>query len=81
MMAECGIEPNAAAIARHYAGLIDGFVLDDGRPGAGGGHRRRRCIAVEVTATVMTTRADKQALAQAVLALAGRIGPQSSSTA
>ena len=28
IMRELGIEPSAAAVARHYDGLIDGFVLD-----------------------------------------------------
>ena len=80
MMAERGFAPSAAAVANHYAGLIDGFVLDEAdRPQAA--EIAASGVAVEVTATVMTTRAEKQALARAVLALAGRIGPQSSSTA
>lgn len=28
MMAELGLEPSAATVARHYEGLIDGFVVD-----------------------------------------------------
>ena len=84
MMSERGIAPSAAAIAEHYAGLIDGFVLDEADRAqaaaiAAGG------VAVEVTATMMTARAEKQALARAVLAFAGRLNSsgagQSSSTA
>ena len=72
MMAERGIAPSAAAIAEHYAGLIDGLVIDeadrlqaDAIAGTG--------IAVEVTATMMTSRAEKQALARTVLAFAERV--------
>ncbi|MDE0049984.1 MAG: 2-phospho-L-lactate transferase [Rhodospirillales bacterium] len=73
MMAERGIAPSAAAIARHYAGLIDGFVLDEAdRPQASA--IAATGVAVEVAPTVMTSRADKQALARTVLAFAGRIG-------
>ncbi len=84
MMAELGTAPGAAAVALHYAGLLDGLVLDeadraeaDAVAVAAGG------VAVEVTNTIMTARADKQALARAVLAFAGRISAsaQSSSTA
>ena len=72
MMAERGIAPGAAAIARHYEGLIDGFVLDEADRAEAAGIAATG-MAVEVTATVMTSRAAKQALAQAVLAFAGRI--------
>ena len=73
MMAERGIAPSAAAIAAHYGGLIDGFVLDE----ADRDHASAIAasgVAVEVTATMMTARAEKRALARAVLAFAGRIG-------
>ena len=72
MMTERGIAPSAAASAAHYAGLIDGFVLDE----ADGGQAdviAATGIAVEVTATMMTARAEKQALARAVLAFAETI--------
>ena len=72
MMAERGIAPSAAAIAEHYAGLIDGFVLDEADRGAAAGIAATGA-AVEVTATMMTAREEKQALARAVLAFAGRI--------
>ena len=82
MMAERGIAPSAAAIAEHYAGLIDGFVLDEADRGEAAAIAAAG-VAVEVTATMMTAREEKQALAHAVLAFAERIGvaAQSSSTA
>ena len=72
MMTERGIAPSAAAIAQHYAGLIDGFVIDEADR-VEAAEIAATGIAVEVTATMMTARADKQALARAVLAFAGRI--------
>ena len=72
MMAERGIAPSAAAIAEHYAGLIDGFVLDEADRGAAAGIAATG-VAVEVTATMMTARKEKQALARAVLAFAERL--------
>ena len=73
MMTELGIAPSAKAIAEHYAGLIDGFVLDEADRGAAAGIAAAG-VAVEVAATMMTAREEKQALARAVLAFAGRIG-------
>ena len=72
MMAELGIAPGAAAIAQHYAGLIDGFVLDKADRDAAAGIAAAG-VAVEVTATMMTAREEKQALARAVLAFAERL--------
>ena len=73
MMTERGIAPSAAAIAAHYAGLIDGFVLDEAdRPQAAA--IAASGVAVEVAPTVMTARTEKQVLARVVLAFAGRIG-------
>ena len=82
MMTERGIATSVAAIAAHYAGLIDGLVIDEAdRPQADA--IAATGIAVEVTATMMTARADKQALARAVLSFAARLRAvrQSSSTA
>ena len=72
MMVERGIAPSAAAIAEHYAGLIDGFVLDE-TDRAEAAEIAAAGVAVEVTATMMTARAEKQALARAVLAFAERL--------
>ena len=82
MMAERNIAPSAAAIAEHYAGLIDGLVLDQADRAEADGIAATG-IAVEVTRTVMTARMEKQTLARAVLAFAERlhVAAQSSSTA
>ena len=72
MMTERGVAPGAAAIARHYAGLIDGLVLDEADQAEAEGINATG-VAVEVANTVMTARAEKQALARAVLAFAGRL--------
>jgi LPPG:FO 2-phospho-L-lactate transferase len=70
MMAELGMRTSAGAIAEHYAGLLDGFVLDtaDGAEAAAIG---LSCLA---TRTLMTSEHDKRALAAEVLAFACRIG-------
>ena len=72
MMAERGIAPGATAIAQHYAGLIDGFVLDEADRGEAAAIAAAG-VAVEVTATMMTAREEKRVLARAVLAFAERL--------
>ena len=69
MMAELGLGATAAEIARHYGGLIDGFVLDtvdanevDAVEGIG-------CKAM-VTNTVMKSLSDRVSLAREVIAFA-----------
>ena len=73
MMAELGLPTTAAAVAGHYGGLLDGFVLDSADAAAEGDIR---ALGLEVlsTDTVMVDLADKEKLAEAVLAFAGRIG-------
>ena len=73
MMAERGIAPGATAIAQHYAGLIDGFVLDEADRGEAAAIAAAG-VAVEVAATMMTAREEKRALARTVLAFAKRLG-------
>jgi LPPG:FO 2-phospho-L-lactate transferase len=70
MMAELGMPASAKAVADHYAGLLDGFVLDaaDRAEAAAIG---LPCLA---TRTLMTSEDDKRALAAEVLAFARRIG-------
>jgi LPPG:FO 2-phospho-L-lactate transferase len=66
MMAELGLPVTAAAVARHYGGLIDGYVVDRGEtdvPSLSG-------LRVVEAATMMSTLADREALARAVLAFA-----------
>lgn len=65
MMAELGLEPSAATVARHYEGLIDAFVIDEADAGlaiAG--------LAIAATPTLMRSLDDKERLARFVLALA-----------
>ena len=65
MMAELGLEPSAATVARHYEGLIDAFVVDKADAGleiAG--------MQVATTPTLMRNLDDKQRLAHFVLELA-----------
>ena len=70
MMAELGMPASAKAVAEHYAGLLDGLVLDtaDRAEAAAIG---LPCLA---TRTLMTSEEDKRALAAEVLAFACRIG-------
>jgi len=64
MMRELGLPASAAAIARHYEGLIDLFVID---------HNDEVCLPnmrVAKAAILMTTLADRENLAKSVLAFA-----------
>jgi LPPG:FO 2-phospho-L-lactate transferase len=66
MMQELGLEPGAAAVARHYGDLLDGYVVDTADAAGVSGLRPR----VTAAPTLMTTLADREALARAVLAAA-----------
>ncbi len=70
MFAELGTEPSAAAVARHYAGLLRGYVLDHEDADVSG------TLGVKdiVTQTLMKTLDDKVALARDVLAFADLLG-------
>ena len=63
IMHELGLQPGAATIAHHYAGLIDGFILD----------REDQALADEIpiptraVSTLMRTLDDKTALARECL--------------
>jgi LPPG:FO 2-phospho-L-lactate transferase len=69
MMAELGLAPSAATVARHYEGLIDGFVVDtldaDVEVPAG--------MRVFTTATLMRSLEDRINLARTVLAAAAEL--------
>lgn len=71
IMGELGLPSDAPAIARHYASLIDGFVLDatDARLQDG------LEIPVHVTNTIMHTLPDKIALARECVAFCTRLRP------
>lgn len=73
MMTELGIPSGAAEVARHYRGLIDGFVLDAG-DAADADAIRRLGPAVLVTETVMQSLDDKVRLAREVLDFARILG-------
>ena len=73
MMRELGMPSTAAAVARHYGDVLDGFVLD-AEDEASAGEVRESGIDVLVTNTVMESLQDRAALARAVLGFAGRCG-------
>jgi LPPG:FO 2-phospho-L-lactate transferase len=70
MMAELGVPAGARAVAEHYQGLLDGFVLDaaDAEAARGIG------IPCLCTSILMADDEDKRRLAAEVLAFARRIG-------
>jgi len=70
MMAELGHEVTAGEVARHYAGLIDGFVVDE----ADETRDLPANVAVRQARTLMTTLAEREELARAVLAFAATLG-------
>ena len=72
MMAELGLPASARAVAEHYRGLLDGFVLDDVDAAETEGIDLP-CLA---TRTLMASEDDKRALAAEVLAFARRLGPR-----
>ena len=69
MMAELGEEVSSAGVARRYAGLVDTLIIDEG-DAAEAPAVEALGIAAHVAPTIMTTEADKTALAREVLVLA-----------
>ncbi|MEM9627936.1 MAG: 2-phospho-L-lactate transferase [Pseudomonadota bacterium] len=63
MMQELGLPTTSVAVAEHYRGLIEGFVLDE----ADAAEARMIDIPTLVTPTLMQTEDDKKQLAAAVL--------------
>ncbi len=70
IMGELGMSATAAAVARYYGALIDGFVVDE----ADAGDAATLDLPVSVTRTLMESLDDRDALARHVLAFAGRVG-------
>lgn len=70
MMAELKIPATAAAVANHYDGLIDGFVLDSEDADLVGTLN----VPSVATQSVMLTLADRIALAEATLEFLGALG-------
>jgi LPPG:FO 2-phospho-L-lactate transferase len=67
LMRELGVEITPRAIAQHYAGVIDGLLIDErDAPGAPG-------VAFAVADTLMKTLEDRARVAEAALALARRL--------
>jgi len=73
MMTELGLPTTSLTVARHYEGLLDGFVLDDADAEEAAGLEPASLI----TATLMTTEDDKRRLATEVLEFARNL-PQRS---
>jgi LPPG:FO 2-phospho-L-lactate transferase len=69
MMAELGVPRSARAVAEHYGGLLDGFVLD----AADADEAEAIDLPCLATRTLMTSEGDKRALAREVLSFAGRL--------
>jgi LPPG:FO 2-phospho-L-lactate transferase len=70
MMAELGLALTSGAVAGHYAGLLDGFVLDP----ADAGEVATIGLPCLITPTLMTSEADKRRLAAETLAFARGLG-------
>ena len=66
MYAELGIAPSALSVARHFAGLLDGFVIDH-QDAALAGAIEALGMRVLVTQTLMLTPDDRRRLAVDVL--------------
>lgn len=72
MMAELGLDVSALSVARHYDGLLDGFVLDRADKSLESGVSALG-PDVLVTNTVMTTLADRVELARQVVDFCERL--------
>jgi LPPG:FO 2-phospho-L-lactate transferase len=68
IMAELGLPITAAAVARHYEDILDIFIADE----ADASEVEDLGIPVRLAHTFMSTVEDREALARAVLAVAGR---------
>ncbi len=73
IMSELKLEVSAAAVARHYQGLIDGFVLDTEDAALAESFP----VPVHVTNTLMKTLGDKKRVAQETLSFAERLRERS----
>lgn len=69
IMRELGLEPSAMTVARHYRGLVDGFIIDLA-DAAIAGEIAALGMAVRSTQTIMRNQDDRVSLARDCLALA-----------
>ncbi|MGE0314078.1 MAG: 2-phospho-L-lactate transferase [Lautropia sp.] len=67
LMAELGVPVTARSVARHYGRLIDAFIVDSSDERAN--EEDRHGVPVFALPTLMSTLADKEALASRILAL------------
>ena len=72
MFAELGIEPTAAAVARHYGSLLRGFVLDS-QDAAQAIEIETLGVRVYGTDTIMKTEPDRARLGKEVIAFARQV--------
>jgi LPPG:FO 2-phospho-L-lactate transferase len=63
MYAELGIPPSALAVARHYANLLSGFIIDNDDSDLSIDFS----IPITITNIIMNTQDDRRNLAQDVL--------------
>ena len=69
MFAELGIEPSALAVANHYRGILQGFVLDDEDSDL----KEKIPVQTLVTNTLMRSITDRARLAQDMLHFTGNL--------
>jgi LPPG:FO 2-phospho-L-lactate transferase len=69
IMSELAIAPSWTSIARHYAGLADGLLIDDSDQASDGDYP----LMVESAAILMKTLEDRRRLGETVLALAAKL--------
>jgi LPPG:FO 2-phospho-L-lactate transferase len=69
IMEELGLSADAVTVARHYSGLINGFVLDE----EDADHEAAFTLPMLVTKTMMKTLDDKIALARASISMCGKL--------
>ena len=75
MMRELGLPATAAAVARHYRGLVDGMVVDEADAGLAP-EIEAAGQAVLATRTVMAADAERERLAAEALAFAAGLRPR-----
>jgi LPPG:FO 2-phospho-L-lactate transferase len=72
ILQELGRAPSALEIARHYAVLIDGLVIDHHDAGLAKDIEALG-LRVEITNTIMTDRAEQSRLAEATISFAKQL--------
>ena len=69
IMSELGLKVDAAAVARHYGKILDGYVVDHGDVG----QVTLPGLHIHAAAILMASLADREALAREVVAFADRL--------